>query len=101
MFWQSQLRPFQPEVRGHAGRDGGVVHGVMERRRFRRHHPEQLRFLLGEADGSETGPGELVVRLLGRSGLAGLLRLGGARGVDVVGLGGPLEQRGPPGGGGG
>lgn len=41
-----------------------------------------------------------MVRFGARCGLIGLLLLAGARGVDVVGLGGPPEERGPPTGGG-
>lgn len=64
-----------------------MVHNVVERRRFDGLLPQLLRLLLREAAAEEA--------LVGR----GPARFGGAIGTsvcNVVGLGGPAEDRGPP-----
>jgi hypothetical protein len=68
---------------GEAGRDGGVVHGVVEALRLHRPHPQLPRLVL-----RQHAEPPRALRVL-------LLRLGGLR-VDVVWLVGPPQQRRPP-----
>lgn len=71
-------------ARGQPGCDGGVVHYIMERRRFGHLLAQLLGLLLGEA-----APEDSLVRSLFGYGIGDPVR-------NVVGFGGPPEDRGPP-----
>ncbi|KAF8034431.1 hypothetical protein BT93_C0667 [Corymbia citriodora subsp. variegata] len=95
-----------PKVRGQAGRDRGVIHGVMEGGGVvGGHEPEEARLLLRESDRVRSGPplrGQARAPL--QVDLPGVGDLAGGGGVNVARLGGEVEDRGQPavvGGGGG
>lgn len=80
-----------------------MVHGVVKRLRFHGLHPELSRLLLREATRSVSGTRRLPVEIRVRF----VLRILGAVSdllfssrINVVGLGRPTEERGPPVGGG-
>jgi hypothetical protein len=72
---------------GEAGGDGGVVHGVVEGLRLRHARPQLPRLLLRQAPHERPAPGRRRRRVLLRR---------GRRGLDVVGLARPPQQRRPP-----
>ena len=80
-----------------------MVHGVVKRLRFHGLHPELPRLLLREATRGVPGthglPVQIGVRFVLRI-LGAVLDLPFSSGINVVGLGRPPEERGPPVGGG-
>lgn len=70
-----------------------MIHNVVKRLRFLRHETELPRLGLGEATRGKSRPR----RFRFRRSVGEILRIGGlVAGVDVVGFGGPAEDRGPP-----
>ncbi|KAF8034432.1 hypothetical protein BT93_C0668 [Corymbia citriodora subsp. variegata] len=87
-----------PEVRGQAGCDRGVIHGVVEGGGVvGGHQPEEARLLLRESDWVRSGPprgGQARAPL--QVGLPGVGDLAAGGGVNVVGLRGEAEDWGQP-----